>query len=118
MPLTESGKTYFIDGHPIRVEGLADLGVKQDSYDQCYQEDSENQIDVILSGSVKAAERIKLLQIPAKGDGYSPLYNDGGPGNNPTPGVRYTAPSPRHSVSIINGLKDPMRVTFRAPPKR
>ena len=118
VPLTESGKTYFIDGHPIRVEGLADLGVKQDSYDQCYQEDSENQIDVVLSGSVKAAERIKLLQIPAKGDGYSPLYNDGGPGNNPTPGVRYTAPSPRHSVSIINGLKDPMRVTFRAPPKR
>lgn len=116
VPLTDAGKTYRIDGHPIRVEGLADLGVKQDTYDQCYQEDSENQIDVILSGSAKAAKRIAILQIPAQGNGYSPLYNDGGPGNNPTPGVRYTAPSPRHSVSIINGLKDPMRVTFRRTP--
>lgn len=114
--LTEQGKTYFIDGYPIRVEGLADLGVKQDSYDQCYREDSENHIDIVLSGSEEAAQRIKIIQIPARGDGYSPLYNDGGPGNNPTPGVRYTAPSPRHSVSIMNALQDPMRVTYRGTP--
>ena len=113
IPLVEPGITYYVDGHPIRVEGLADLGVKKDTYDDCYQEDSENQIDIILSGSVKAANRIKVLQIPAKGNGYSPLYNDGGPGNNPVPGVRYTAPSPRHSVQIIDGLRDPMRVTYR-----
>jgi len=114
VPLTEQGKTYRIDGYPIRIEGLADLGLKQDTYDQCYREDSENHIDIILSGSEKAAERIKILEIPAQGDGYSPLYNDGGPGNNPTPGVRFTAPSPRHSLAIMNGLRDPMRVTFRA----
>jgi len=111
--LVEPGRTYYVDGHPIRIEGLADLGVKKDAYDDCYQEDSENQIDVILSGSVKAAKRITILQIPARGDGYSPLYSDGGPGNNPVPGVRYTAPSPRHSVQIIDGLRDPMRVTYR-----
>ena len=115
VPLTEQGKTYLIDGYPIRIEGLADLGLKQDDYDECYREDSENQIDIILSGSEKAAERIKILEIPVQGDGYSPLYNDGGPGNNPTPGVRFTAPSPRHSVSIMDGLRDPMRVTFRSP---
>ena len=113
VQLVEPGRTYYVDGHPIRIEGLADLGVKKDTYDDCYQEDSENQIDVILSGSVKAAKRIKILQIPARGDGYSPLYSDGGPGNNPVPGVRYTAPSPRHSVQIIDGLRDPMRVTYR-----
>ncbi len=113
VPLIEPGITYYVDGHPIRIQGLADLGVKKDSYDDCYQEDSENQIDIILTGSIKAAKRIKVLQIPAKGNGYSPLYNDGGPGNNPVPGVRYTAPSPRHSVQIIDGLRDPMRVTYR-----
>ena len=113
IPLIEPGITYYVDGHPIRIQGLADLGVKKDSYDDCYQEDSENQIDVILTGSIKAAKRIKVLQIPAKGNGYSPLYNDGGPGNNPVPGVRYTAPSPRHAVQIIDGLRDPMRATYR-----
>ena len=113
VQLVDPGTTYYVDGHPFRIEGLADLGVKKDAYDDCYQEDSENQIDAILSGSVKAAKRITILQIPARGDGYSPLYSDGGPGNNPVPGVRYTAPSPRHSVQIIDGLRDPMRVTYR-----
>lgn len=113
VPLIEQGVTYRIDGHPLRIEGLADLGLKQDIYDQCYREDSENHIDIVLSGSAKAAKRIKVLQVPAQGNGYSPLYNDGGPGNDPTPGVRYTAPSPRHAVPVINGLGDPMRVTFQ-----
>ena len=77
VQLVDPGTTYYVDGHPFRIEGLADLGVKKDAYDDCYQEDSENQIDVILSGSVKAAKRITILQIPARGDGYSPLYSDG-----------------------------------------
>ncbi|CAB4896495.1 MAG: hypothetical protein F2806_03635 [Actinobacteria bacterium] len=112
IPLVEAGRTYSIDGNSITVVGLADLGKKQKTYDECYQEDSENQIDIILSGSAVAAQRIAILEIPADGGGYLPLYNDGGPGNSPTPGVVYTAKSPRHSANIINGLVDPMRTTF------
>ncbi len=115
IPLVNPGQKYIIDGQPITVVGIADLGKKQKTYDECYQEDSENQVDIILSGSAAAAQRIAILEIPADGGGYLPLYNDGGPGNSPTPGVVYTAKSPRHSVNIMNGLVDPMRTTYNAP---
>ena len=36
--LTKAGKTYYIDGQPLRVVGLANLGRKQASYDDCYTE--------------------------------------------------------------------------------
>ena len=114
IPLVNAGQEYLIDGQPITVVGLADLGKKAKTYDECYQEDSENQIDIILSGSAKAAKSIAFLDIPADGGGYLPLYNDGGPGKNPTPGVVYTAKSPRHTVSVMNGLVDPMRTTYNA----
>lgn len=78
IPLVNAGQEYLIDGQPITVVGLADLGKKAKTYDECYQEDSENQIDIILSGSAKAAK------------------------------------SPRHIVSVINGLVDPMRTTYNA----
>ena len=115
IPLVNAGQKYIIDGQPITIVGIADLGKKQKTYDECYQEDSENQVDIILSGSAAAAQRIAILEIPADGGGYLPLYNDCGPGNSPTPGVVYTAKSPRHSVNIINGLVDPMRTTYNAP---
>ena len=76
VQLVDPGTTYYVDGHPFRIEGLADLGVKKDAYDDCYQEDSENQIDAILSGSVKAAKRITILQIPARGDGTAARLGD------------------------------------------
>ena len=114
IPLINAGQKYVIDGNPITIVGLADLGKKSKTYDECYQEDSENQVDIILSGSAKAAKSIAFLEIPADGGGYRPLYNDGGPGKNPTPGVVYTAKSPRHSVAVINGLTDPMRTTYNA----
>ncbi len=47
IPLVNAGQEYLIDGQPITVVGLADLGKKAKTYDECYQEDSENQIDPI-----------------------------------------------------------------------
>jgi hypothetical protein len=80
--LTRAGQTYFIDGHPLRVVGLADLGRKQSHYDACYTEDGDNYIDIILDGSEAAARRITAVEIPSTGR-YAPLYNPGGPGNDP-----------------------------------
>ena len=113
IALVEPGTTYRIDGHPLRVVGLADLGPKQDSYDACYAEDHDNQIDIILDGDIRAASRVRLVRIPATGNGYRPLYNPGGPGQTPVAGVRYTAPGPRYVQPIVNALSDPMTVTFR-----
>lgn len=110
--LVEPGKTYRIDGHPLRVVGLADLGPKQGSYDACYAEDHDNQIDIILDGDIRAASRVRFVRIPATGNRYHPFYNPGGPGQTPVAGVRYTAPGPRYVQPVVNALSDPMTVTF------
>ncbi len=97
----KQGKTYDVDGYELRVVGLADLGPKQGTYDDCYAEDHDNQIDIVLDGDLKAVKRIRHLLIPSRGQ-YDPLYNPGGPGNDPTPGVPYSAGSPyiRQPVTI------------------
>jgi len=113
IPLVTPGRTYRIDGHPLRVVGLADLGRKQRTYDRCYQEDHDNQIDIILDGSVEAARRVRWVRVPATGKGYRPLYNPGGPGIAPMPGVRYSAPGPRHAQRIANGIDRVLTTTYR-----
>ncbi|MDQ1305139.1 MAG: hypothetical protein QG671_3668, partial [Actinomycetota bacterium] len=37
--------------------------------------------------------------------------NPGGPGQTPTPGVRYTAPGPARLQPVTIALDDPMRVS-------
>lgn len=110
--LVEPGRTYRIDGHPLKVLGLADLGMKEDSYDYCYGDDHDNQFDIILDGSIKAAERVRTVVIPATGNGYQPFYNPGGPGTTPVAGVYYSGPGPRYEQKITNALRDPMTVTY------
>ncbi|KAL4854292.1 hypothetical protein ACK3TF_004982 [Chlorella vulgaris] len=115
----------------IQVLGMADTGVVQDSYDECYQasrnlassssranckqaaEDYDNYLDVILdASSPEAAASLTTLMAFQTDEGYTPLYNPGGPGNDPTPGVRYSSPSPPQSVNITLALDDPMVVTY------
>jgi hypothetical protein len=117
VALTKAGQNYYIDGHPLRVVGLANLGVKQARYDACYTELRNNYIDIILDGSIAAAQRITTVQIPSTGR-YKPLYNPGGPGNDPAPGVHYSAPSPPISEPVIDALNNPMTVTYVPCPRR
>jgi hypothetical protein len=109
--ITETGVTYHVAGQPLRVIGLADLGPKASVYDDCYREDKDNFIDIILAGSEAAARRITHVEIPAAGV-YSPFYNPGGPGNSPTPGVRYTSPGPSQLQPVLIALDNPMTVTY------
>jgi hypothetical protein len=109
--LTEAGRTYLIDGHPLRVVGLADLGRKQAHYGDCYGSDDDNYIDIVLDGSRAAARRITTVEIPSTGR-YRPLYNPGGPGNDPAQDVRYSAPSPPISQHVMIALKNPLTVTY------
>lgn len=111
IEITEAGVDYEIDGARLRVEGLADLGLRQDTYDECYSEDKDNQIDIILSGDEAAMRAITRVQMPSTGE-YSPVYNPGGPGADPMPDVRYSAPSPPIDVEVYQGLDDPLQVTY------
>ncbi len=109
--LEEAGVDYDIDGATVQVLGLAELGVPQDSYDACYRVDSDNQIDIILAGDLEAVRKIVAVEVPSVAP-YSPVYNPGGPGNDPTPGVRYSAPSAPHTQPIADFLDDPGTVTY------
>lgn len=109
--IDELGRTYTIDGGTLTVLGLADLGLAQESYDDSYIEDHDNQIDIVIGGDDAAVRAIRFVEIPA-GDGYSPFYNPGGPGNAPSPGVVYSEPGPLTRQPVTIALDDPMTVTF------
>lgn len=112
--IEESGRSYAIDGGTLTVLGLADLGVAASTYDDAYVEDHDNQIDIVLAGDEAAVRAIRLVEIPA-GDGYSPFYNPGGPGNDPEPGTIYSEPGPPTRQPVTLALDDPMTVDW--PPR-
>jgi len=111
ITIDEQGVDYRINGGRLRIEGLADLGLKQEEYDDCYKEDRDNQIDIVISGDRDAVRAITRVQMPSTGD-YSPVYNPGGPGNDPAPGVRYAAPSPPIDIAVLDALDDPLVVDY------
>lgn len=55
----------------------------------------DNYIDIIVdSSTLAAAEAITTVWAFQTDLGYSSLYNPGGPGNDPIPGVRYSSAAP------------------------
>jgi hypothetical protein len=109
--IEQAGVAYAINGGTLTVLGLADLGQAQATYDDAYIEDHDNQIDIVMSGDDDAVRAIRMVEIPS-GDGYSPFYNPGGPGNDPHPGTVYSQPSPLIQQPVTMALDDPMTVTF------
>ena len=111
--IEKAAEDYRVRGGTIRVIGLSDLGRRPDDpvvRDNCYAEDRDNYIDIILTGDEAAARSITHVEIPALPGGYAPFYNPGGPGPEPFPEVRYTAPGPPDFEPVIDALDDPMRV--------
>lgn len=118
--LEEVGVEYEVAGGTLRVVGLSELGQRENPdegifYDDCYEEDRDNYIDIILVGDEEAARNITFVEIPSLEGGYSAFYNPGGPGPEPFEGVRYTAPGPPDMEPVIMALDDPMRVDRAAP---
>ena len=114
--LERVGQEYLVAGGTLRIVGLSDLGQKENPtegifYDDCYAEDRDNYIDIILVGDEAAARNITHVEIPSLEGGYSAFYNPGGPGPEPFDGVRYTAPGPADLEPVINALDNPMRIS-------
>ena len=114
--LEKVGQDYLVADGRLRIVGLSDLGQKENPdegifYDDCYAEDRDNYIDIILVGDEAAARNITHVEIPSLEGGYSAFYNPGGPGPEPFDGVRYTAPGPADLEPVINALDNPMRVS-------
>lgn len=115
------GVDYPVKGGTLRVVGLSDLGQAQNPkdgiyYDDCYQEDRDNYIDIILVGDETAARNVTFVEIPSLAGGYRAFYNPGGPGPEPFEGVRYTAPGPPDLEPVVIALDNPMRVNRGAVP--
>ena len=109
------GIEYQVAGGSLRIVGLSDLGQVENPdegiyYDDCYQEDRDNYIDIILVGDETAARNITFVEIPSLERGYRAFYNPGGPGPEPFEGIIYTAPGPADLEPVVIALDDPMRV--------
>jgi hypothetical protein len=113
--IEEAGRAYAIDGGTLTVLGLADLGQAMAEYDDSYIEDHDNQIDIVLAGDESAVRAIRMVEVPS-GGGYSPFFNPGGPGSDPSPGTVYSEPSPLIQQPVTIALDDPMTVTWTAEP--
>ena len=114
--LENAGQDYAVDGGTLRVLGLSDLGQAVDEesgvfYDDCYSEDRDNYIDIILSGDLDAARSVTHVEIPSLAGGYQAFYNPGGPGPEPFEGIRYSEPGPADLEPVIIAIDDPMRVS-------
>jgi hypothetical protein len=112
--LTQTDLAYNIDGFgEIRILGIADTGLKQDSYDVAYVEDHDNQYDIILAGDAAALARLQSVRMPSGGD-YSPVYNPGGPGSDPAnnPPVPFTVASSDQTVQITPAGEQADLVTY------
>lgn len=114
VQITQSGVNYAIPGFGnVKVLGIADTGPAQSSYNMAYVEDHDNQYDIILSGDSAAIERLASIRMPSSG-AYSPVYNPGGPGNNPSsnPPGPFTVASSDQTVAITNNIKHGAYVAF------
>lgn len=112
--INKVGQEFKVLGGTLKVIGLSDLGQAKSAYDDCYSEDRDNYIDIILVGDEAAARNITFLEIPSLAGGYNAFYNPGGPGSTPTLGVAYSQPGPPDLEPVIIALDDPMRVSYDA----
>lgn len=114
--LTEEGVAYEIGNQgSITIVGMADLAPTGTPVNAAYVEDHDNYYDLILKGDRAAIERLTAVRMPSV-DSYSPVYNPGGPGNDPdAPGAApgpFTVPSQDHSIPISFDLNGTQQTTF------
>lgn len=110
---------YNIPGYgTIEVVGLANLGKAGTPINDAYTSRPNNYVDIILKGDEAAMRKITAVETPASGinpvtnQSYLPIWNSGGPGNNPTPGIFYTQPGPAQITPVTVALDDPLQVNY------
>ncbi|MFN3199546.1 MAG: phospholipase [Bradymonadia bacterium] len=112
--MEQVGVDYEVMGGTLRVVGLSELGgpaTEAEPFDNCYDEDLDNYIDIILVGDEAAARQVTFVEIPSLAGGYEAFYNPGGPGSTPYEDVNYTSPGPPDLEPVLMAIDDPMRVT-------
>lgn len=117
LTISNPGQKIRVKGGTIEIKGIADLGTGLSaSPSYTYQEDHDNQFDVIIkASSPKAARALQDVILPDPRLGtHSPIYNPGGPGTTPNPAYNYTQPSPGQTIAIEAAIDDPITVSWAA----
>ncbi len=105
--IDEAGKTYDLGVGTLEVVGLAEVGapVEGEPERAYYVEDHDNYFDIVLKGDEAAIRLLQSVEIPTSGvEGYSDLYNPGGPGRTPQAGTTYTRPALPQTFRIYLSL--------------
>lgn len=113
--LDKIGQTYDLGKGKIEIIGLAEVGPPLvGSLDPAYYvEDHDNYFDVILKGDAAAINLLHSVEIPtASQPGYSDIYNPGGPGRTPLPGMTYTKAALPQTFPIAHSLDHPRTVNY------
>lgn len=111
--IEQDGVVYDLGVGQIEVIGLAELGIKADTYDEYYQEDHDNYFDIIIQGDKAAVQLIQSVEIPGVAP-YSPIYNPGGPGRTPVEETIYTEPAAPQIFPVTVSLDDLGTVSYAA----
>lgn len=115
--IDKAGQWYDLGVGKLKVVGLAEVGAPvEGTPDRAYYvEDHDNYFDVILTGDAAAMGRLQEVEIPTSGlPGYQDIYNPGGPGRTPQPGVTYTKAALPQLFPIDQSLDTPRSVSYAA----
>lgn len=115
--IDEVGRVYDLGVGTVEVVGLAETGAPEDGpYDRIYyMEDHDNYFDIVLKGDEAAIALLRWVEIPTSAvDGYSDIYNPGGPGRTPDPDTIYTKPALPQMFAIDLSLDAPRTVSYAA----
>lgn len=115
--LQKSGQPYDLGAGTIEIVGLAEVGAPLEGPPNraYYVEDHDNYFDIMIKGDAAAVSLLESVEIPtSRTPGYSDIYNPGGPGRTPQPGVRYTKPALPQVYPIAHSLDQPRTVSYAA----
>ena len=118
--ITRTGVIYDLGVGKVEVVGLAEVGaplaspIVDGQPDRAYYvEDHDNYFDIILKGDEAAIRRLQWVEIPTAAEpGYTDIFNPGGPGRTPAPGVVYTKAALPQKFAITMSLDTPGTVSF------
>ncbi|MCC2596705.1 hypothetical protein LKR43_10170 [Pusillimonas sp. MFBS29] len=115
--IDKAGQVYDLGAGTIEIIGLAEVGPPlQGAPNRAYYaEDHDNYFDIMIKGDEAAVRLLESVEIPTSGTaGYSDIYNPGGPGRTPQPGVTYTMPALPQVYPIAHSLDHLRTVSYAA----
>lgn len=114
MSLTETNVAYDLGVGVVTILGLAETGgnADYDPYDDCYYDDRDNIIDVVLVGDKAAVQLITKVKHDPTIEGYTPFFNPGAVGRDGGGSLRYTTGSVAHECEVSQNIDDPQQVNY------